>query len=152
VDVTYINPFLSAIAEFFSQTLEQDLEIGSLRIKDNSKSEYSISGVIGLSGSARGFIAISYPKLLAVKVVSTFLAEEVDEFSPYVADGIGEITNIVAGNAQKYTSGIRLELSLPNVVVGANHRIRGTSGAPVITVPLKCQWGEFELDVSFTNS
>lgn len=151
MDVTYINPFLSAIIEFFGGTLHQELDIGSLKIKDNNKTSFSVSGVIGLSGSARGFVAISYPKPLAAKLVSTFLGLDVDEFSPYVADGIGEITNIVAGNAQKYASGHRLELSLPNVVIGANHRIRGTSGAPVITVPLKCEWGDFEMEVSFTT-
>jgi chemotaxis protein CheX len=152
MDVAYINPFLNAIVDVFKLQLDQALEIGSLRLKDDRKSIFSISGVIGLSGMARGFIAISYPKPLAVKLVSHFLGTEVDEFSPYVADGIGEIANMVAGNAQRYLNDIRLTISLPNVVLGSKHRIVGTSGAPVIVVPVTCEWGEFEMEVSFVTS
>jgi chemotaxis protein CheX len=148
MDVTYINPFVAAIIGVFKSISNQELEIGALRLKGAKKTGFSISGVIGLSGNARGFVAISYPKTLAIKMVTAFLGMEVDEFSPYVADGVGEITNMVAGNAKKELAGFRFDLSLPTVVVGVDHRIEGSSGAPVIVIPLKCEWGEFEMEVS----
>jgi chemotaxis protein CheX len=152
MDVSYINPFLIAIVDVFKIQFNEDLEIGPLRLKDARKNGFSISGVIGLSGTARGFVVISYPKSLAVKIVSRFLGAELDEFSPYVADGIGELTNMVAGNAQKHFPNFRLSLSLPHIVFGANHRIEGLSGVPVIVVPLTCEWGEFEMEISFVAS
>ncbi len=131
--------------------LNLDLDVGSPQIKETIKG-YSISGVIGFSGSVRGFVVISYPKPMAVKIVSTILGMDLDEFSPYIADGIGEVTNMVVGNAQKELPSHRLSLSLPTVVFGRDHRIAGTSGAPVISIPLNCEWGEFNMEVSFAES
>jgi chemotaxis protein CheX len=151
MNVAYINPFLIALTSVFKSMLNLDLEVGDPQLKGSTKG-FSISGVIGFTGSVRGFVVISYPKPMAVKIVSTMLSMELDEFSPYIADGIGEITNMVVGNAQRELPGHRLSLSLPNVVFGNDHRIAGTSGAPVITIPLNCEWGEFNLEVSFSES
>jgi|WetSurMetagenome_2_1015567.scaffolds.fasta_scaffold306375_2 chemotaxis protein CheX len=150
MNVEYINPFLKALDSVFKSMLNLDLEMGTPRLRDENKG-FSISGVIGFTGSVRGFVVISYPKPMAVRIVSTILGMDLDEFSPYIADGIGEVTNMVVGNAQKELPTHRLALSLPNVVFGNDHRVSGTSGAPVISIPLKCGWGEFSMEVSLSE-
>jgi chemotaxis protein CheX len=65
-----------------------------------------------------------------------------------VTDGIGELVNIVAGNAKQYLTQFNLSISLPKVVVGRNHSVASMSGVPTIVVPIISSLGEFAMEIS----
>jgi chemotaxis protein CheX len=109
---------------------------------------YDISGVIGLSGEAQGSIALSFPKIVALKIVSALIGSEIKIVGPELTDGIGELANIIAGNAKQHLTEYNLSISLPNVIIGKDHVIASPSGAPTIIVPFSCTFGEFAMEVS----
>jgi chemotaxis protein CheX len=148
MDVSYVNPFIKATVETFKTMLNLDLTTGVPVLKNDAKHTYDISGLIGLSGEAQGVISISFPKPLALKVVSTLLGEEIKIVGPELTDGIGELANIIAGNTKQYLTQYKLSISLPNVVVGAGHRIAVQSGIPTIIVPLKSKLGDFAMEIA----
>ena len=65
-----------------------------------------------------------------------------------LTDGVGELANIVAGNAKQGLQKYKLSISLPNVVVGKNHMLRSPSGLPSIVVPFVSSIGSFAMEVS----
>ena len=148
MDVSFINPFITATHETFKTMVNLELQTGAPMLKANASHTYDISGVIGLSGEAQGVISLSFPKALALKVVSSLLGTEIKIIGDEVTDGIGEIVNIVAGYAKQYLTEYKLSISLPNVVIGNNHQIAVPSGVPTIIVPLKCVMGEFAMEVA----
>lgn len=148
MDVSYVNPFIGATVETFKTMLGLELKTGKPILKKNATHTYDISGVIGLSGEAQGVISISFPKILALKIVSKLIDEEVKIIGPELTDGVGEIANIVAGHAKQYLTQFKLSISLPNVVIGSNHRIETQSGVPTIIVPFTCSLGEFAMEVA----
>jgi len=148
MDVSYVNPFIKATIETFKTMLDLDLNTGTPLLKQDAKHCYDISGVIGLSGEAQGIISVSFPKILALKIVSKLLNQEIKIIGAEVTDGIGELANIIAGNTKQYLTQYKLSISLPNVVVGAGHRIAVQSGVSTIIVPLRCSLGEFAMEVS----
>ncbi len=148
MDVSYVNPFIKATVETFKTMLNIDLNTGPPELKIDAKHRYDVSGVIGLSGEAQGIISVSFPKVLALKIVSTLLGEEIKIVGPELIDGIGELANIIAGNTKQYLTQFKLSISLPNVVVGSGHRIEVQSGVPTIIVPLKCKLGDFAIEVA----
>ncbi len=148
MDVTYINPFIRATVETFKTMLNLDLATGTPMLKKDARHSYDISGVIGLSGEAQGIISISFPKVMALKIVSTLLGEEIKIVGSELTDGIGELANIIAGNTKQYLTQFKLSISLPNVVVGSGHRIEVQTGVPTIIVPLKSSLGEFAMEVA----
>ncbi len=148
MDVTYVNPFIQATVETFKTMLMMELKTGVPSLKSEAKHTFDVSGVIGLSGEAQGIISISFPKVLSLKIVSKLLGEEIKIVGPELTDGVGEIANIIAGYAKQYLTQFKLQISLPNVVIGSGHRIEVQSGVPTIIVPLISELGEFAMEVA----
>ncbi len=65
-----------------------------------------------------------------------------------LTDGIGELANIVAGNAKQYLEGFELSISLPDVVIGKNSAPAPGIGAPTLVVPFSSDLGDFSLEVT----
>lgn len=85
-----------------------------------------VSGVITMSGSARGQVALTFSRETACLIVAEMLGLELAELDQdMLQDGIGEMTNIVAGHAKAQLVGTRyhFNLSLPSIVVGPDHHI-----------------------------
>jgi chemotaxis protein CheX len=148
MNVAYVNPFISATVHLFKTMLATDIQPGKPMLKAEPHPTHDISGIIGLSGNAQGSIAISFPKIVALKVVSKMLGSELKVVGPELTDGIGEIVNIVAGYAKKDLSQYALSISLPNVIIGKDHCLAAQSGIPTIIVPFNCVLGEFAMEIS----
>ena len=148
MDVSYVNPFITATVNSFKTLMGLELTRGKIAIKTPATPGYDYSASIGISGEAKGFISVCYPGTLAEKLVSMMLGQEVKKGSQDLVDGIGEISNIIAGNAKQYLTQYKVSISLPNVVAGTNHDVNGRSDVPVIMVPFTCPHGELTLEVS----
>jgi chemotaxis protein CheX len=148
MNVAYVNPFISATMNMFKTMLNTDLKPGTPAIKKELSPAYDISGVIGLSGEAQGSIALSFPKSVALKIVSALIGMEIKIVGPELTDGIGELANIIAGNAKQDLTQFRLSISLPNVIIGKDHVIASPSGTPTIIVPFTCSFGNFAMEMS----
>jgi chemotaxis protein CheX len=148
MDVSYINPFIIATIECFKTMITDQIVPQTPALKRSPYPKYDISGIIGLSGEAQGSISFGFQKDIAVKVVSGMLKAEITEHDPDLPDAIGEIANIIAGNAKRGLSNFNLSISLPNVIIGKNHELGGEGGAPTIIVPFSCTLGNFLMEVS----
>ncbi len=90
-----------------------------------------ITGLIGVHGAVSGFITVNLAEKVAVSAVGGLLQEEVRTLSSQVVDGVGEITNIIAGGIKKGLAGSPWALShvtVPSVIVGSNYQIAFTKG------------------------
>ncbi len=150
LSVEWINPFIEATEEILNTVAMIEPKRGKLALKKDSTVEYDVSGIIGITGEAVGSIALSFPKKTALKVVSNFTGEEVIGIDADTADAIGELTNMIAGRAKKIFSdkGIKLKISVPNVVIGKNHTITSPKGTPTIVIPFTSEAGDFAIQVS----
>lgn len=90
-----------------------------------------ITGLIGVHGAVSGFITVNLAEKVAVAAVSGLLQEEVHTLTNQVVDGVGEITNIIAGGIKKGLVGSPWALNhvtVPSVIVGSNYQIAFTKG------------------------
>jgi len=148
MDVAYANPFIVSTIETFKKMLNIEGKTGKVALKVNNSYSYDVSGVIGLSGEAQGAICLSFPKEVALKAVSALLGMEIKEMGPDVSDGIGELVNIVAGNAKQYLTKYSLSISLPKVIIGKDLVLAPTKGVPTLVVPFISSLGEFAIEIS----
>ncbi|MGM0461035.1 MAG: chemotaxis protein CheX [Fibrobacterota bacterium] len=148
MDVSYVNPFLKATKETFKTMVGVDAEMEKPIVKQNAKHHYDVSGVIGLSGEAQGTISISFEKKTSLKIVSKLLGTEIKIVGADLTDGIGEIANIIAGYAKQYLTEFKVDISLPNVVIGRSHELAAPSGVSTIVVPFNCDLGTFAVEVA----
>ncbi|NLE01523.1 MAG: chemotaxis protein CheX [Fibrobacter sp.] len=148
MDVSYINPFINATIDCFKTMITSHIEPLKPCLKKFPYALYDISGVIGLSGKAQGSISFGFSQENAVNIVSSMLKAEISDTDPDLPDAIGEIANIIAGNAKKELSRFKLSISLPNVIIGKKHSLGGEGGAPTILVPFTTTAGDFVMEVS----
>ena len=150
LSVEWINPFIEATENIISTVAMVKIKRGKLALKEDSTVEYDVSGIIGITGEAIGSIALSFPKKTALAIVTNFIGEDVVGIDNDTIDAIGELTNMIAGNAKKTFSdkGIRIKISIPNVVVGKNHTIASPRGTPSIIIPFESSVGELAIQVS----
>lgn len=150
----YINPFIESAFVVFATMIKLEPVKENLYLKDDNKTTYDISGIIGIVGDLAGSVVISLPEDLALKIVSNFLGEEKSVLDHEVIDGIGEILNMIAGGAKKIFSDrhkIRFKISVPSVIVGKNHSINRPSDLKFIGINFSVDKKLFSIEVSIKD-
>ena len=77
----YINPFIQSVVETFEQMLKFDLESGEPVTIIESGETDDLIGVIGLSGTAQGTVAIRFPEETAVALVGDLVDQKFTELA-----------------------------------------------------------------------
>jgi len=154
MDVRHINPFIEASLNAFRGFLQTEVVAQKpvLYSPDSDDFDYDVSGIIGLAGEVRGAVVVSFPKLAALKIVSRMIGEETKLFNDDVTDAVGELVNIIAGNAKQGLQEFRIAISLPSIVKGPRHTISWMVGVPVVAIPLSSEFGVVYLFVSMTSA
>jgi chemotaxis protein CheX len=148
----YINPFLNASIRLFKEYLGVELTYDKPFLNPDSQHLSDVSAIIGLAGETAGALVLSFSRDTAVSMVSKLANKNYQALSSEVIDGVGELVNILAGNAKKDLEEFRINISLPGVVTGSNYKIQWPQGIPVITIPFKSQLGEFTVNVSLKEA
>lgn len=148
----YINPFIESVHEIFSTMLGCNLERGDVALSKSGGGTRDLTALIGLSGPARGMVALSFPVRTALSVVGKMIGTEIRIVDDTVSDGVAELVNMVAGAAKaKFCrgDGIPIDLSLPTVVRGNNYSVDYPTQTTWLEIPFKCDLGVFDLRVTF---
>lgn len=153
MNVKYIHPFIEATANCFHELFGFKPEVGNpYLIKKDDPHDWEISGVIGIAGQARGVVVLSFEAVLARKLASQLTGKTKASIDEDVIDTVGEIVNIIAGNAKKGLEEFKLMISLPSIVQGQKHQVGWpTNSIPIIGVPFSTPEGDFNLAVGLEN-
>ncbi len=149
----HINPFLQATINLFRQTFGIVPDVGTPYLVDDFHSHrWEISGVMILTGSAIGVVSLRLSRLLASKLLdkSGVCVDEEDRES-IISGMIGELVNVISGNAATVLSGYDIRVSVPFVVQGKDHSISWPDRAPVMGVPFITKYGPFAVYVSLID-
>lgn len=147
--VDYINAFIAATQNVFGSMVGTEVKLGSVTLNTSHVTPFDISGMIGLSGDVVGCVVLSFPMETALNTYQAFAGEKIDPLDPNFFDAIGELTNMVAGNAKAQFEGLNISISLPTVIMGKQHCVSAPREVPFISVPCHCQLGNFSIDVAF---
>lgn len=147
MDVRFINPFVSAVVEVFRTMVHMPVTVHKPHLVTEPGTRSDVSGVIGFSGDASGCVVLSFPTDVACRAASAFAGIPIDEKHPDFADAIGELANMVAGNAKKDFTGMSVSISLPSVIIGKGHTVSGSRACPRLIIPCETTFGSFEVEV-----
>jgi chemotaxis protein CheX len=134
----YIQPFIDVCKKVFLEFVGTDLIVGRPYFSDkDAVNEWDISAVIGLTGEARGAVVISMKTDLAIKLTDALTGSKHTTLDDEAVDAVGEIVNIIAGNAkQGLEEAFKLVISLPTIVQGKEHAIKWPgSQTRIICIP-----------------
>jgi chemotaxis protein CheX len=139
--VEYINPFISSTISVFDTMLGCQLTRKDPYVKGSTQPEHEISGIIGLSGRAKGTVVLSLSRDAALKAAEAMLGEPTEDVNADVIDAVGELTNMIAGGAKAQLERFEMNLSIPNVITGKGHTVEFPRDATPVCIPFDCPWG-----------
>ena len=150
VNVEFINPFMDGARNVFSQMCGIEIQRKKIFLKDDYKMMGDISGVMELSGAAMGSVVVSMSRQLACMVVGNMLGEPpAESLTPGVKDAIGEIINMIAGQAKAalVKTKYHFSISIPKVIDDPGMEIAHQPGSPNIIVLYEGVGMDFALQV-----
>lgn len=147
MDVRYINPFIESVRHLFKTMLQADLMISKPMLVDGDM-RADASAVIGFSGDVVGSVVLCFPLPTAVKAASAFAGMEINQDHEDFADALGELANIVAGQAKSKLDGFNVSISLPNVIIGREHAVLQSKQRPRLAIPCDSMLGRFTVEVA----
>ena len=149
--VKFINPFLKASVNLFKDHLGIKLTHETPYLNTEPQDLLEVSGIIGLAGETVGAVVLSFDRTTTISIVSRFAGTAYRAVGREVLDGVGELVNIIAGNAKQDLLDYRLSISLPGVITGRQYQIKWPDNVPVVTIPFKSPVGEFWVSVSLRD-
>ena len=149
MDANLINPFIDATLNVLGTMASTRARAGKPYIKKDKVARGDVTGVIGLTGEAKGTISVSFTEKSILAIVSNMFKEEMKELNEEVKDAVGEITNMISGVARKRLEelGRSLKAAIPTVIMGKNHSISHITTSPVIAIPFSTDNGDFTIEV-----
>jgi len=154
MDVRFINPFLTGTMNVLRTMASVEPRPGKPYLKKDSLATGDVSGIIGLTGSVTGSMALSFSEKSILKIVSNMLGEELTEVNGDITDAVGEITNMVSGASRKELEAVGLTISaaIPTVISGKGHSIKHVLGGPSLIIPFETDHGPFVVDVCINDA
>lgn len=149
MDARFVNSFLEGTLHVLRTMASVEPTSGKPYLKKDDLAAGDVSGIIGLTGTSQGSLALSFSEKSIIRIVNNMLGENFTEINADIKDAVGEITNMISGDARKRLQavGLTVTAAIPTVVCGKNHQIRHVMGGPSIVIPFEIDEGIFVVDV-----
>lgn len=150
--LTNSDYFAQSIIRVLGMMCNLPVKCGEPRVLSEGSPTADVSGIITFSGDLVGAVVLTFPEDVGQKIVKRFAEAPPDMQSPEFLDAIGELTNMVAGQAKSRYKGFEVSISIPTVVCGPCHHINRQRRAPWVVLPCECEHGSFILAMSLIEA
>lgn len=153
MDVKVINPFLEAAVNVLKTMAMVEPTPGKPFLKKDFNAIGDVSGIIGITGDAQGSMSISFSSSCIRAIVGNLFGTPVDEIDAEVRDAVGELTNMICGDARRRLEevDITLQAGTPIVVSGKDHIVSHVSKGPRLGIPFDTPDGAFVIEVALVQ-
>ncbi|NMA82289.1 MAG: chemotaxis protein CheX [Epulopiscium sp.] len=144
--VEYINSFYKATQDVFKLMLDLNPERGNLSMAEEMVSSKDANVVLGVTGDLKGSILFGFSKDMALEMVKIISGIEMDKIDGFVSSALGEIANIIGGNAltELTAHNYICDIVPPQIFVGDYQSFSMATGKGLL-LPLATSIGEFEI-------
>ena len=148
--IEHVKPFIESVIKTMEMMLGTKPRVQKPYLKGTQPNWGDVSGIIGFAGEkVIGSVGISMPMKSALGVYALMVSDTVTEITPEVQDSIGELTNIVAGNAKNFFAerDMHFNITVPSVIVGKRHNISYKENDKVLVIPFDMDNVPFVLEL-----
>ena len=149
MNVEYINSFYSATKSVFGLMLDLEVEMDKPKVIEGMSPSKDANVVLGVTGDVKGNVVFGFPNDMVLEMVKIMSGMEVKEIDGFVSSALGEVANIIGGNAVTELSNSEYicDIVPPQIFVGEYTSI-SMANKKVICLPLKTKIGELEINIS----
>ena len=146
-----ITPFISACEATFKTLLGVlPQREGKMALMTEMFPVHELTALISLTGGVRAEVLLSMDTEVACHAVANLLELEINEINKDVMDGVAVILNIIATSASGKLAPLQsINLGLPTVMLGKEHKVYADIQAPWIFIPMKAEGiGTFDIAIT----
>lgn len=145
-----LTSFSDAASQTFKLLLDLDVITDTVQsLENNDKKEYieNIDIVIEITGDLKGEVMYSFPKDTTLEMVKMMSGMEFKEIDEFVKSALGEIANIISGNALSGLSQAQLicDIRPPKIIEGRTFTV--SEGCSIYGTKVKTSIGDVGLNL-----
>jgi len=146
-------PFISAAIEVLQAESGTEVQRGQLSLESSTATTKDVTVLVNLVGDLEGTVMYSMDFDMSLALVSQMMGEEWKEFDELAESGVGELGNIISGQAATKLSldGRQVDISVPTVIVGRDATI-STLDRQRLVVPLITGHGTMEIHLALKEA
>ena len=153
--IEYLNPFIFATRKVLKMMAYMDSKPRKPYLKEQGETKGlgDISSVIGVSGECKGSIGITFTTKCILQIAYQMFSEEYDGLTDEVIDMVGEIVNMVSGDARQelVKLGFHFSAGIPVTTYGEGHDLIHAVKDRVIVIPFETNHGDFVIETCFDS-
>lgn len=146
---TIYTPFSTAACDVFSMLLNLEADAGTpISEQTNRNYKDTVNIMIGITGDLSGEVYYCIPKRTTLEMVKLMCGMEFEEVDEMVTSAMGEVANIISGNALTGLSeqNISCDLTPPKILYGESLPVSGTDNQLLSTM-VKSDIGNVEVNI-----
>ncbi len=150
----FVEPIHKSTVKVFSTFLGMEVKEKGINVRTPLAPKFEVSAFISFANQvSEGQLILNMSEKLARFIYKSLFQEEVDCMHAEIKDAIGEILNIIIGNAKEDLSqtGINFQLSTPFVIIGRDQFIDNAGNKAFVSSSYWSSEGFFELSFSVQN-
>ncbi len=146
INIEYINPFIIGAGMVFNSLVKVDLKKGKVIMIDKIVPAHEVIINIEIEGAINGFVVYSLGFYTIKKMAEVIVPGLSDEQIQYeYKDIVGEIGNMITGNAFSILEGKNIDLSTPVVMDRKDFMVAGFSKFTGLAIKLYSVMGPLEI-------
>ena len=144
----YVNSFYKATGDVFQLMLGLDTKREALKAVEEMVSTKEVSAVLGVTGALKGTIIFSFSKSMALEMVKIMSGMEMDSVDSFVSSALGEVANIIAGNAMTHLAenSYICDIVPPKIFIG-EYKSYSDDNEKALLLTLVTSIGEFDINI-----
>ncbi len=129
----FVNPFLAPAIFVWERELRQPLKLVGAHATDAQHTTEDLTVIIGVTGRLKGNVLYEFSEATARAIAGAMMGSPVDQLDEMALSAIGELANIITGNAtiQLAAAGYSCDISPPVILQPKGLEIRATTGIQI---------------------
>jgi chemotaxis protein CheX len=144
---TLIRCLIESTEAVFATMCGWEMERGQCCSCEGFAPRHDISGIIGLTGPIKATVVVSVDRDLVFGAAESFLGERPTSIGSDVVDLVGELANMIGGNAKERLGMPNVVLGLPTVIAGSGHYVAYNSHMSIVMIPFECPQGALSIEL-----
>ena len=149
----YINSFYVATQDVFKLMFDLDVRKKELKVVEDMIPSRDLSVLLGVTGDLKGSILFSFPNNMTLNMVEIMAGMKIDKIDTFVSSALGEVANIIGGNALTNLSdkNYQCDITPPQVFIG-QHSTISPSEEKALLINLGTTIGDFDINIFLSKN
>ena len=149
----YVNAFLAPAQLVWESELSQPLEFIEAKAVSDGSSPQDVIAVIGVTGQLEGSVLYEFGRDTGLAVASIMMGEPLEEHDDVSISALGEIANMISGNAATNLSkqGLICEITPPRLTNNASGKAVEFPGTQIMAA-FTSGLGRFNIRIGLAES